>query len=78
MIDPWYQGMCDNPTWGKSAGGESIKLETQYEPSCFYNIHFSIASRMFTDDAGIFLGHFTCQGSIKQQEIKKGLHKVLI
>ena len=68
---PWYQGTYGNLTWGKNAGGESINLKTQYGPSCFYNIHFSTASRIFTSNADIFLGHFTCQESIKQKEIKK-------
>ena len=68
---PWNQGTYGSLTWGKNAGGESINLKTQYEPSCFYNIHFSTASRIFTGNADIFLGHFTCQESIKQKEIKR-------
>ena len=71
VINPWYQGTCGNLTWGKSAGGESINLKTQYKPSCFYNIHFSTAGRIFIGNADIFPGHFTCQESIKQREIKK-------
>ena len=56
---PWYQGTYGKLTWGKSEGGESMNIKTQYEPGCFYNIHFSMANHMFKDNAGIFLVHFT-------------------
>ena len=37
-----------------------------------------VASRILTDNADNLLGHFICQESIKQKEIKKGLRRGLI